>query len=323
MWCDAVFQGGGVKGTGFVGAVIELEAAGYRFENIAGTSAGAIVAALLAVGYTGTEIRDELMRVDYKMFLDARWPVRASRIAKMFNIAFNWGMYRADAFENWLTGLLKKKGKLYFRDIRTDSKDERYRYKLQAIASDITRKKVLLLPTDLASLGLEPDDFPIATAVRMSMSIPFYFEPYKLQTNDSELIILDGGLLSNYPVWILDDGTSNPPIPTFGFKFCAEGTGHGKHHTDNLISFTKSIISTLVSAWDNRHISDSSGDFARTIQISTEVISHGKQKTVSTTDFDISYDEKKQLLENGKLATRKFLTNWNFEKWKKEYRKGL
>ncbi len=47
--CDAVFEGGGVKGIGLVGAISEIEKAGYGFENLAGTSAGAIVASLLSV----------------------------------------------------------------------------------------------------------------------------------------------------------------------------------------------------------------------------------------------------------------------------------
>jgi len=47
---DAVFEGGGVKGIGLVGAVNEIEKAGYEFENLAGASAGAIVASLLAAG---------------------------------------------------------------------------------------------------------------------------------------------------------------------------------------------------------------------------------------------------------------------------------
>ncbi|HAU31286.1 MAG: Putative esterase of the alpha-beta hydrolase superfamily [Desulfotomaculum sp. 46_80] len=48
---DGVFEGGGVKGIGLVGAVAGIEEAGYEFENMAGTSVGAIVAALLAVDY--------------------------------------------------------------------------------------------------------------------------------------------------------------------------------------------------------------------------------------------------------------------------------
>jgi predicted acylesterase/phospholipase RssA len=49
---DAVFEGGGVKGIALVGATAVVEATGYRFANLAGTSAGAIVAALLGAGYT-------------------------------------------------------------------------------------------------------------------------------------------------------------------------------------------------------------------------------------------------------------------------------
>ena len=51
---DAVFEGGGVKGIGLVGAVAFAEEKGYRWVNLAGTSAGAIVAALLAAGYNAT-----------------------------------------------------------------------------------------------------------------------------------------------------------------------------------------------------------------------------------------------------------------------------
>ena len=56
LMADAVFEGGGVKGIGLVGAVAVAEERGYQWVNIAGTSAGAIVAALLAVGYSVAEI---------------------------------------------------------------------------------------------------------------------------------------------------------------------------------------------------------------------------------------------------------------------------
>ena len=49
LMADAVFGGGGVKGIGFVGAIAVAEERGYKWVNVAGASAGAIVAALLAV----------------------------------------------------------------------------------------------------------------------------------------------------------------------------------------------------------------------------------------------------------------------------------
>ena len=66
--CDGVFEGGGVRGIGHVGAVFELERQGYSFDRVAGSSAGAIVAALLAVGYSGVEIRREMENTDYLKF---------------------------------------------------------------------------------------------------------------------------------------------------------------------------------------------------------------------------------------------------------------
>jgi len=68
--CDAVFEGGGVKGIGLVGAVAVTEDMGYEFCNVAGTSAGAIVAALVAAGYRASELRDIIRSLDYTQFKD-------------------------------------------------------------------------------------------------------------------------------------------------------------------------------------------------------------------------------------------------------------
>ena len=67
---DAVFEGGGVKGIGLAGAVSVLDEHGYTFENVAGTSAGAIVAALVAAGYTAAELKDTVSAIDYGKFED-------------------------------------------------------------------------------------------------------------------------------------------------------------------------------------------------------------------------------------------------------------
>lgn len=48
MKIDGVFEGGGVRGIAHVGAICALNERGYSFERVAGTSAGAIIAALLA-----------------------------------------------------------------------------------------------------------------------------------------------------------------------------------------------------------------------------------------------------------------------------------
>lgn len=55
---DMVFEGGGAKGSAFVGALEVLEANGHRHRRLIGTSAGAITATLVAAGYTPQELRN-------------------------------------------------------------------------------------------------------------------------------------------------------------------------------------------------------------------------------------------------------------------------
>jgi predicted acylesterase/phospholipase RssA len=55
MEYDLVFEGGGAKGLAFVGALIEFEKRGHVPRRIIGTSAGSILAALVAAGYNSAE----------------------------------------------------------------------------------------------------------------------------------------------------------------------------------------------------------------------------------------------------------------------------
>src|SRR5262245_66612813 len=67
---DGVFEGGGVRGIGLVGALSVIEEAGYEFVNLAGTSAGAIVSTLIAAGYKAAEIRAIIDGIDFKRMTD-------------------------------------------------------------------------------------------------------------------------------------------------------------------------------------------------------------------------------------------------------------
>jgi len=188
---DAVFEGGGVKGIGLVGAVSVIENAGYELENLAGTSAGAIVAALLAVGYSSAELKEELEKLNYNDFKDEGLLDKLGFLGKGLSLGFEYGIYEGEVFETWLERLLLTKGKMTFGDIRTAHEEEKYKYKFQAIAADITDRRLLVLPGDLNVFGINPDEFSISRAVRMSMSIPFFFEPVKLRdTPAAEHILL-------------------------------------------------------------------------------------------------------------------------------------
>jgi len=322
---DAVFEGGGVKGIGLVGAVSVIEKEGYKFENLAGTSAGAIVAGLLAVGFNSEEIKEELKILNYNNFKDEKLFSKCGWLGKGLNIIFKKGIYKGDYFEEWFEELLKKKKKFKFGDIKTKYKEDKYKYKLQVIASDLTDQCLLVLPGDLQKLGKDPDDFSISKAIRMSMSIPIFFEPVKIKDkNNVTHYIVDGGVLRNYPVWLLDDGSCNPEWPTFGFKLMEPQKRRLKESSlnpiKNSINYFFSIIGTLLNGHDNYHISESKGDYDRTIGISTEINLNSHKKEIGTTYFDITEKESILLFKNGETTAEIFLKDWNFQNWKEKYR---
>lgn len=319
--CDAVFEGGGVKGIGLVGAYSAVQKAGYELENLAGTSAGAIIASLIAVGYTADEIEGELQELNYNRFKDANC---LDKLAAFFD----FGIYRGDYFKKWLERLLKAKGRTVFGDIRTRYIQDKYKYKFQAIVTDISNRRMVVIPNDLRNYGYDPDRFSISEAVRMSMSIPIFFKPYRLKDSRGKVhLMVDGGVLSNYPVWLLDDGTSSPPWPTFGFKLTSDPSVTDPYPTyrriNNLLDYTHSLIGTMIDGHDNFHVSVAKGDYARTIFIPTKVTLDGVTKSIKTTDFNITPEESRALFKNGLLAGKAFLRKWNFESWKKRYREGL
>ena len=223
---DGVFEGGGVKGIAFVGALEAAEAVGIaRWVNVAGTSAGSIVASLLAVGYRPRELREILEGTDYAAFADygrgGKW------LGGAYNALRGRGVCPGHAFTDWLADRFEAsplgKRDPTFADLRRDlpadaSEDDRRRaiYRLRVVASDVTEGRMLVLPDDLADYEddqgrpLVPDAFPIARAVRMSMSFPYFFEPVTLRRAGQSHLIVDGGLLSNFPVFLFD-GTRNPP----------------------------------------------------------------------------------------------------------------
>ena len=316
--CNAVFEGGGVRGIGHVGAACGMEYAGYEFVNLAGSSAGAIVAALLAAGYTCRELKEEMEALDYTKFRGKDFADRFGMAGKAVSLCLNLGIYHTDYLESWIGGLLKQKNMSSFGDIGQTGR------MLKITASDLTDRRLIILPDAAAEFGTEPEKLSIASAVRMSVSIPVFFEPVRWRDKSGkEHLIVDGGLLSNYPVWVLDDGKNPPMRPTFGFRFTDERTtpcSRAYPAAANIADYLKSIVDTCMDAIDNSRIEE--GDYERTIRIPTIVGKGSDAHKISSVDFDICAEDSRALFENGRAAVGRFLKGWNFERWKRRYRKG-
>ena len=85
-YCDLVCEGGGVKGIGLAGAFSVLEEHDFRPQNVAGTSAGAITAALIAAGYTAAELKDVIFGMDFLKFRDTAWEDKLPPVGKGVSI---------------------------------------------------------------------------------------------------------------------------------------------------------------------------------------------------------------------------------------------
>lgn len=323
---DVVFEGGGVKGIGLVGALTVLEEEGFVTQNLAGTSAGSIVAVLLAAGYSASELRDVIIGLDFRRFEDRRWEDRVPVVGTPLSILKDQGIFEGQAFYTWISELLAAKGKRTFRDlVHPDfAGEEHYRYRVNVIASDLTAHRLLVLPHDARTFGIQPDDLDIALAVRMSMSIPFFFEPVRLADplTGTEHLIADGGVLSNFPVWIFDsDG--EPAWPTFGMLLvepdpkASLGSRIPEYQPSRrwlggTIGYVKSLIQTMLEAHDRLYVAKA--DFARTIPIET--------LGVGTTEFDLSRERAEALYESGRNAATAFLAGWDFAAYIEEFRRG-
>lgn len=311
---DAVFEGGGVKGIGFVGAIDVAERQGFTWQNVAGTSAGAIVATLIAAGYTAEEMKEILGRLDYCRFKDRGTIDKVPVVGLIASLIFEKGLYEGKFFQTWMGDLLKAKNITTFGDLLIPGeKEDRYRFKLRVIASDITEGKMLVLPQDIKDYGINPEDLNVAFAVRMSMSIPFFYEPVKLQNlkTGQTSYIVDGGVLSNFPVWLFDSVGSLPEWPTIGFKLVEPEEGEPRH-INGPVSMLTALFSTMMEAHDSRYIKDR--NFVRTIAIPT--------RGVKTTEFDISREKSEGLYQSGQQGAEKFFSTWDFEQYVNEYRKA-
>jgi len=315
LLADAVFEGGGVKGIGLVGAVSYAEEIGYRWVNLAGTSAGAIVAALIAAGYTGRELKEVLNHLDYMRLRDTDLIDRVPLLGPLASLIIEKGIYEGDFFLKWMRDLLDRKHVRTFRDlVMQEYKDDpKYRYKLRVIASDISHGCLLALPQDIESYGIAPDDLEVAFAVRMSMSTPFFYEPVKLENKKTREVsyIVDGGVLSNFPIWLFDTEGGIPEWPTLGFKLVEPGEENPiPHAVRGPVSLLTALFATMMEAHDARYIKDE--HFVRTIPIPT--------LGVGTTEFDISRERSEALYESGRKAAAKFFTEWDFDSYVAKYR---
>jgi NTE family protein len=297
MNIDGVFEGGGIKGLAHLGAIEVMEKAGYRWERLAGTSAGSIVAALLAVGYNAKEIIQLMLEFPFEK-IEQKTPLsRLPLLGPWLSLTFLNGVYKLTVLEKWMKDVLWKKGKYSFGDLPEN--------KLKIVTTDLSKNRMTILPDDLPLYGVNPKTFPISRAVLMSCSVPFIFVPNHIRGNT----IVDGAILSNYPIWIFDS-EGLPRWPTIGFRLSGPEFVPQSEKIKGPVKTMFALARTMMEAHDKRYIEKAA--VARTVFI--------KGIEIGITDFRLDFERKLQLIELGRTAAHRFLDDWDFTQYIKSYR---
>lgn len=284
MNADLALEGGGIRGLAYAGALEVFEREGIVWKNVAGTSAGAIAAALVACGLRARDIVELLRRTDFRSFRDFSW-----------NPFARWshaGIYRGDAFERWLEGIV---GDIPLCQTRVP---------LTVVTLDLRNQEVLTISRDTHPL------LPVRRAVRMSMSIPHLFFRVDWDDRGTPRQCVDGGVCLNYPIDIFD-APGTPRWPTFGLaleeppRACGPVRGH--------VTQARALVDAMRTASAKRL--DAHNAY-RSVQI--------PDGGISWLAFHLSREEQELLISNGRMAAEAFFYRWHagggFEGYCKRYR---
>ena len=326
---DLVLSGGGVKGIALAGAVAALVAKDYVPQRVSGTSAGALVGAVLAAAAQRGELsaallEDLAMSIDYPVFLDAGPVERIPVLGPAWGVLSGEGIYRGEALQRWVARHLADYRVTTFGDLAIDDPQlppER-RYRLVVTVADVTLGQLVRLPWDYQRVyGLNPDEQPVADAVRASTAIPFFFHPATLTAADGRTsTLVDGGLLSNFPIDSLDrtDGAT-PRWPTFGVTLLPSLPADNEQvipalrplHLLGGPTLLEQVITTTLVGRDQAYLNQPWVS-ARTIRIDTG--------GVGVLDFDLSDAQKDVLYADGLRAGDEFLTTWDWPAYLTRFR---
>jgi NTE family protein len=326
---DLVLSGGGVKGIGLAGAVVALMEAGYSVPRVSGTSAGSIVGAILAAAQqcnqlTPDQVRELAMNLPYLKFLDAEPLTHIPVVGAAWDLLSGNGLYKGDFAHQWISNELAKLGVTTFSDLALSDPDlpPEQRYKLVVTVADVTLGQLVRLPWDYRRLyNLDPDEQPVADAVRASMSIPFFFRTAKL-TSDAGLTstLVDGGVLSNFPLDSFDrPDCTTPRWPTFGVTLLPNLPQDNAKVIPALgpldyfggPNLLEDLITTMIVGRDQAYL-DHPWVSARVIRVDST--------DVSFLDFHISTKQKEALFQRGYSAAEAFLSTWNWPKYLQNFR---
>lgn len=366
QYVDLVMEGGGVLGIALVGFTYVLEAAGIRFLRVGGASAGAINALLIA-GMAKPEdpksekIIEELANVNMYDFVDGdgdvkdlvdSWVANAGRIRLGFKAVQVWdnvkddlGLNPGKVFHDWIKKILRREGITTTRELleRMNELPESIRRRdgqplsepaadLALVAADVSTETKVVFPKMASLYWDKPETVNPARYVRASMSIPFFFQPFRVdniprgegaldrwrelanydETPPDVCTFIDGGIMSNFPIDLFHRHDRIPSAPTFGVKLGIDKRKVGD--IDQPMELVSAIFDSARHCLDYDFIARNP-DYRKLVTC----IDTGEHNWLN---FNMEPEDKVDLFKRGARAADHFLREFDWEEYK-AIRKGI
>lgn len=312
---NLVFEGAGIRGIAYAGVIEQLEELQIidEIEKVGGTSAGAITALMLTLGYDADEIYQTISQTKFHKFNDGKFAF----FGGFHRIKKKYGWYRGDKFLKWVEQIIERKtgnSETTFKDLHEQGYKDLY-----VTATCLNKQKLLVFSVETYPL------MKLKDAVRISMSIPLYFEAifidkngyvYEKQDDTMSLdLVVDGGILSNYPITIFDEITKDslgneiriPNKKTIGVRMDSDDQimkdealeGLAPIEIDGIKSYIEAFYVIVLENLNRNNLIVQ--DWKRTISVSSVGISPRIKK--------IDESVKKKLMESGKKSTMEYFQN--------------
>ena len=293
-----VFEGGGIKALGFGGCYKYLEEMDLlkNIKGAAGSSAGSIFAAAVCVGIKSDKIIEIFKDTDFSKFKDGG---HFGYLSNIYNLIRHYSLYKGDKLYKWISNMVNLttgNSKITFKELY-----DKYNKHLVITGCCISKGHTVYFHHEDPKYR----DMPIALAIRISMSVPFYWKPITYKGD----LFIDGGVLDKYPIWVFDGdniGYSNltddeiEKSKTLGFKLKGNNERDDitlyniDNKVNNILDYYKVFINTIFVELERKHVRSKYWDI--TINVDTG--------DIMTTDFDLNMDKKIKLVNEGYKSTK-------------------
>ncbi len=323
---NLVFKGGGIRGMAYTGVLEELYEYDVltKIERVAGTSAGAITACLVSFRLSKDDLFSIVETLDYSKVPQSSDAVTETKILGRFLRNMNelagdlnctdrllkkYGWYSSGYFYSWIqeviAGQCEGNGKATFAEFKSRGFRDLY---ICAVNASKNRPEMF-------SFENTPD-VAVADAVRMSISIPLFFEA--LQFDGKQFgkgdYYVDGGMYDNYPVKYFDQSPfienshwvkNKINWETLGcYLFTPDDCERKQPKIENIWGFLENMMYGVTIEAREQYFKRDLFDHLRTIMIS--------DCCVMSTEFDIPTGSERynQLVNSGRTAAKDFLKDY-------------